>query len=57
MHIHVVCVSGEAKFWLEPEIELARNHQLDSQQLGEIRFMIEVHKDDFISAWHRHFNG
>jgi hypothetical protein len=53
----VVCVSGEAKFWLEPEIELARNHQLDSQQLGEIRFMIEVHKDDFISAWHRHFNG
>ncbi len=57
MHIHVVSVSGEAKFWLEPGIELARNYQLDSQQLSEIRSMIEVHKNDFISAWRQHFNG
>ena len=25
MHVHVHSGDGEAKFWLEPEIELARN--------------------------------
>jgi len=25
MHVHVHCPDGEAKFWLEPEIELAKN--------------------------------
>lgn len=28
IHIHVTCPAGEAKFWLEPEIELARSHGL-----------------------------
>jgi len=26
MHVHVVSDEGEAKFWLEPEIELAKNY-------------------------------
>jgi Domain of unknown function (DUF4160) len=25
MHVHVYCERGEAKFWLEPKIELAKN--------------------------------
>ncbi|CAO5008466.1 hypothetical protein MICAER10613_005880 [Microcystis aeruginosa] len=28
MHVHVHCAEGEAKFWLEPQIELARNYNL-----------------------------
>ena len=28
MHIHIYCGDGEAKFWLEPRIELARNYKL-----------------------------
>lgn len=24
MHVHVSCPDGEAKFWLEPQLELAR---------------------------------
>jgi hypothetical protein len=31
MHIHVQSADGEAKFWIEPEIELARNHKLTPQ--------------------------
>ena len=27
MHVHVQHPTGEAKFWLEPEIELARNYR------------------------------
>lgn len=32
MHIHVNCGNGEAKFWLEPEIELEKitDYQLPS---------------------------
>jgi len=28
MHVHVHCENGEAKYWLEPQIELARNSLL-----------------------------
>ncbi|MCU7244914.1 MULTISPECIES: DUF4160 domain-containing protein [unclassified Microcystis] len=33
MHVHVHCAEGEAKFWLEPQIELARNYNLSRKQL------------------------
>ncbi|MEK6675460.1 MAG: DUF4160 domain-containing protein [Planctomycetota bacterium] len=28
MHVHAICGDGEAKYWLKPDIELARNHRL-----------------------------
>ena len=28
MHVHVYCADGEAKFWLDPEIELTKNYRL-----------------------------
>lgn len=31
MHVHVQSSVGEAKFWLEPEIELAQNYGLSSR--------------------------
>lgn len=57
MHIHVHCGSGEAKFWLEPELELARNYRLSRAQLQEIERVIEDHSDEFKSAWRKHFSG
>ncbi len=56
-HVHVVCPSGEAKFWLEPHISLATNQRLNSRQLQDIEAIIEVHKDEFIAAWREHFPG
>jgi hypothetical protein len=35
MHVHVLCSSGEAKFWLEPDLELARNFGLSRAQFKE----------------------
>ena len=26
LHVHVYCAEGEAKFWLEPQIELAKKY-------------------------------
>jgi hypothetical protein len=33
MHVHALSSDGEAKFWMEPEIELARKHGLTRAQL------------------------
>lgn len=57
MHVHVMCADGEAKFWLEPQIELARNHRLSRQQVKEIEVIVEVHQNEFVSAWQRVFGG
>ncbi len=51
MHIHVICADGETKFWLEPEIEIARNYNLSRAQLKEVENIIEEHYDEFKNAW------
>jgi len=55
-HVHVYCPDGEAKFWLEPELELARNYRLSKVQLKEVETIIEEHFDELTTAWH-HFFG
>ena len=57
MHVHMVSGDGEAKFWLEPEIELAKNFGYTRKQLKEIESMIEAHYDELISAWQAHFGS
>jgi hypothetical protein len=57
MHVHVHCGSGEAKFWLEPAIELEKNYGLSRVQLREIEQIIEAHRDELRSAWKAHFGG
>lgn len=57
MHVHVISGDGEAKFWLEPEIELAKNHRYSRKQLKVIESLIEVRYNDLISAWRQHFAG
>ena len=55
MHVHVHTAGGEAKFWLEPKIALARNYRLSKQQLGEIENIIEDHYAELTAAWREHF--
>ncbi|MBI5740915.1 MAG: DUF4160 domain-containing protein [Nitrospirae bacterium] len=57
IHVHVVCSDGEAKFWLDPEIELAKNHNLSRVHLKEIENIIEEHFNEFKNAWKKHRNG
>jgi len=56
-HIHVYCGDGEAKFWLDPQIELARNYRLSKVQLREIDVIIEAHYDEFKAAWNEYFGS
>ncbi|MFZ5766266.1 MAG: DUF4160 domain-containing protein [Thermodesulfobacteriota bacterium] len=57
MHVHVHCGDGEAKFWLEPHIELATNCRLSRSQIKEIENIIEVHDDELKRAWRTNFPG
>jgi len=57
MHIHAICPDGEAKFWLKPEVELAKNHRLSRAQLKEIERIIQEHYDEIASAWNTHFSA
>jgi hypothetical protein len=49
-HIHVQSAHGEAKFWLEPEIELADNYGLKSHELRVAQTLIEERKDEIRQA-------
>ena len=57
MHVHVVSGDGEAKFWLDPEIELARNYHYSRVQLKDVERLIEEHSDELVSAWQEHFGN
>ena len=56
-HVHVISGDGEAEFWLEPDIELAKNYRYTSKQLKAIEKLIEEHRNELISAWQRHFEN
>jgi hypothetical protein len=57
LHIHVQAVDGEAKFWIEPEIELARNYELSDQGLRRVLELIGEHEQEIRDAWRSHFES
>ena len=57
MHIHVLSADGEAKYWLEPGIELSKNYRLSTMDLGKIEKIIRKHEQEIRDAWKRHFGG
>lgn len=54
-HVHVQSPDGEAKFWIDPEIELAKNYRLSDKDLAKIQKLIESHEEEIRDAWNRHF--
>ena len=57
MHVHVFSPDGEAKFWLEPEVELAVSKGLKSVELSELLRIVEERQDEIRNHWRRHFPG
>jgi hypothetical protein len=48
---------SEAKFSLDPKIELAQNYGMNDRQLRAAQRLIEGHQDGICDAWRRHFPG
>jgi hypothetical protein len=56
-HVHVHHVEGEAKFWLEPEIELAQNYGLTTRRLSTALELIRRNEHEIRTAWKKHFRS
>ena len=54
MHIHVLCGRQEAKFWLEPQVELAKNSGIPEHKLNEIKRIVEKYADSFKEQFRQH---
>jgi ribosomal protein L16/L10AE len=57
MHVHVQSSAGEAKFWLEPHIELAHNYGLNMRQINAAYRLVEKHAHEIRKAWKTHFGS
>ena len=57
MHVHVAGSDGDAKFWLEPEIELAMQRGLAEHRLKAIQKIVEDHRDELTNAWREHLGS
>jgi hypothetical protein len=55
VHIHVLKADAEAKFWLVPDVSLARNNGFDAKTLSKITEMVSRHRDQFERSWHDYF--
>ena len=56
-HVHVSHPDGEAKFWLSPTVELARNIGLSSPKINEAERLVETRQQEIINAWNNHFGS
>ena len=56
-HIHVRSPAGEAKFWIEPGVELAVNHGFSQKEVNELEDIIRDNEDAIRNHWNRHFSA
>lgn len=57
MHVHVQCEHGEAKFWIEPIVALAKNKGLSATDIQIVEAIIKEHANEIRTAWHKHFGA
>lgn len=57
MHVHVQSANGEAKFWLEPDVELDQSHGLGPKELKDATEIVKERADEIRSAWESHFGS
>ena len=57
MAVIVEVIEGEAKFWITPEVRLAKNFGFSQNQITELEKVVEEHKNDIENAWKEHFGS
>ncbi len=56
MHVHVWSPDGEAKIWLEPDIEVAVNKGLKQSEVNELLKITKERIDEIKESWRKHFS-
>lgn len=54
-HVHVQAATGEAKFWIDPQVTVAENHGLSLRLLNKAARLVTEHEDEIRRAWKEHF--
>ncbi len=54
-HIHVRLAGKEAKFWLSPDVFVARNDGFDARTMRILLEVVEKYRDLFEGKWHDYF--
>ena len=54
LHIHVIHDRCEAKYWLEPKVELAKNTGFSEHELNRIKKLVEKYADRFKEQFRQH---
>jgi len=57
MHVHVISPEGEAKFWIEPEIELVKCTGFNKKQINLLMNIIKRNENEIRNSWKEHFGG
>lgn len=57
LHVHVLGPDGTAKFWIDPQIELANSRGFKKKELRAIEAIIRRRKHEIRSTWEAHFPG
>ena len=56
-HVHVERDECEAKFWIEPRVELVRNAGFARHELRQVERVIWRERDRLLERWHEYFDG
>ncbi len=55
--VHAYCSDGEAKYWLEPRLNLLTITSSVVKQLRDIEALIDEHYEEIVDAWRNHFDN
>ena len=57
IHVHVLGPEGEAKIWIEPQVEVARDWGLGERKLRRAIELVREREDEIRGAWEAHFGS
>lgn len=55
-HIHVRRGRSKAKFWLLPDVRLARSERMPRHELNAVSRSVNEHRALLLEKWHEFFN-
>ena len=57
IRIHVRGAGGEAKYWVEPDIVLARSVGFAARTLRRLAVLVNDYRQIIQESWHEHFGN
>jgi hypothetical protein len=54
-HVHVTRERREAKFWIDPLVELEYNSRFAAHELNRIRRLVEENREFLVEQWNERF--